>query len=311
MRAECIRNSGTFVGDEDRDAIGTVAEHHVDGPSGRRSVESVVDEIVEDQAEEAAAMAVDGMVEAAGDFEGGVAFLDTGQVATANEIDEFVAGELVRSRGGMITEEGDRFVDHGLHAVGVVGGGAPVRRIHVFTTGDDGAKAGDGALEAVDQMRRDLAESGGFGGEGKFEVGADELFVALGDGALGASDYKKGRGENGADRKHTQAERDDGLMKYTAVECGEFPGEGAGIEMVAHEPDRLIRAGESGRAAAKRQDDLEDGRRGSGRSSGKEISGGKGRMEAGERATVLQPQEVFERQFDEELVGRDLIECDA
>jgi len=152
MGAKCIRNSVTFVGHKDRHAIGTVAEHHVNGPSRRRSVDGVVDEIVDDQAEQAAAMAIDGVVEAAGDFEGDVVLSSDGEIATTNEVDEFVVGEFVGGGGGVVAKESDSVLDHRLHAFGVVGGGLPIGRGRIFTTGYNGAEAGDGALKTVDEV---------------------------------------------------------------------------------------------------------------------------------------------------------------
>ena len=72
--------------------------------------------------------------------------------------------------------------------MGVIGGGSPVVPAGVggLVICDDSAEPGDGALESVDEMGRDLAESGGLGGEREREVRAREALVAFGDGALGA-----------------------------------------------------------------------------------------------------------------------------
>ncbi len=203
-------------------------------------MKGVVDEIVDDETENSSAMAVDGVGETAGDLEGHVALLGGGEIAAANEVDEFVTGEFVGSSGGVIAEEGDGFLNHRLHAIGVVGSGAPIGCIRIFATADNGAEPGDGALQAVEEMRGDLAEGGGLGGEGEFEIGADELFVALGDRALRAAQAEERGGDNDAEAEETERERDLGLAEDGAVEKGELVSEGAGVEVIADEADQVV-----------------------------------------------------------------------
>ena len=133
----------------------------------------------------------------------------------------------------------------------------------------------------------------------------------MGDGVLGATQNEECCGENGADREDAQTEGDGGLMKYATIECGEFALESAGVEMVAHESDRLVCSGGMGRSDAEWEKDFEHGKRWSGRGSGEEVGGRKSGMEAGERAAILEAQKILEWQLDEKLVGRHLVECDA
>src|SRR6266581_775722 len=100
MRTHFLRNTGTFVGDDD--GRGSAAAGKGDGhiPAGRSSLDGVLHEIGGDEAQQTAAVAFDTAVEAALDEKLDSLLSGWREIAPADRIGEFMAGELIGSVRG-------------------------------------------------------------------------------------------------------------------------------------------------------------------------------------------------------------------
>ena len=101
MFAQVLGNAVALVGDGDLHRAIAVVEDHADAPAGVGGVDGVLHQVAGDEAEQAAAMAVEILVEAAVDAEDDAFFLRQRRVALAGDPGQFVPREFVGGLRGV------------------------------------------------------------------------------------------------------------------------------------------------------------------------------------------------------------------
>jgi hypothetical protein len=150
-----LGHTGSLVDDVKDETVARFLQRDLYNPAGRRSRDRVLHKVGCDKAQQAAAVTVEYSGEVRGHAERHAVLAGSGVVALMNGGSQFRGAHLLACVRTDIAQQGDGLLYHPLHQVSVVGGRFPVA---VALRRDRGTQTGDGPLQAVNQMRSDLAE---------------------------------------------------------------------------------------------------------------------------------------------------------
>ena len=155
-----IGDSRTFVGHQQSDGASRVAQCNRHPASGRGCGDCILDEIGGDQADQAAAITVEAVLEISCYVQGNALVGCGGGIAAPNGIGQILPLEKVGELRLGVSENGDRFLNHVLEPSRIVSGRFPVAGLDAFkgAVAHHCAEAGHRSLHPVDKMRSDLAQ---------------------------------------------------------------------------------------------------------------------------------------------------------
>jgi len=202
--------SGALIGDGECGDPVVAASGERDRLVGGGGLQGVCDEVDEDEKDEVGHVIGPDRFGGGSGLEADLGYSSTFGGLADHQLDEFLGGDFVLGSGVFFAEDVHDLIDHGLHAPGGgdrvfdIGGG--LGGIGIAEGAHESLEAGEGIFEAVDEVGGHGADGGGFGGEGEFLVGLEQVLGSFGEELVCPAEFAKRPGDGQAEDETADGE---------------------------------------------------------------------------------------------------------